>query len=188
MSANVIEVQAQNFPQNFPQKFQNLTGVLRFKALTAPVMLGRNGVAPAEHKREGDGKTPLGLYPVRYFFYRGDRMAKPKTRLAARALEPSFGWCDDPKDKSYNQFVKLPYRASCETLWRADGLYDLILVLGFNDQPALPQKGSAIFMHCAAKQKTPTEGCVALELDALRQLLALCDEETKIAITCAHQK
>src|SRR3954466_3737371 len=98
---------------------------------------------------EGDGITPRGIFPVREIFYRADRLVSPRTRLPLRAIQDDDGWCDAPDDLNYNRLVKLPYPASTETLWREDHLYDLVAVLGYNDDPIVPGKGSAIFMHLA---------------------------------------
>ncbi|HEY5346811.1 MAG TPA: hypothetical protein VIJ72_01360, partial [Rhizomicrobium sp.] len=74
------------------------------------------------------------------------------------------GWCDAPGDPSYNRPVRLPYPASAEQLWREDHVYDIIVVLGFNDDPVIAGKGSAIFLHLAKPDYAPTAGCVALAL------------------------
>ena len=114
---------------------------------------------------EGDGITPRGSFPVREIFYRADRMAKPATVLPLRALEKDDGWCDAPGDPNYNRPVKLPYPASAEQMWREDHLYDLVAVLGYNDDPIVPGKGSAIFLHLARPDFSATHGCVALACD-----------------------
>jgi L,D-peptidoglycan transpeptidase YkuD (ErfK/YbiS/YcfS/YnhG family) len=114
---------------------------------------------------EGDGITPLGRFPVREIFYRADRIPKPVTALPLRAMEKDDGWCDAPYDPAYNRLVKLPYPASAERLWRQDHLYDLVAVLGYNDDPVVPGKGSAIFLHVARPDFSATHGCVALPLD-----------------------
>lgn len=114
---------------------------------------------------EGDGITPRGSWPVREVFYRADRIARPNTALPLRAIAQDDGWCDAPGDANYNRLVKLPYPASAETLWRDDHLYDLVLVLGYNDAPVVPGKGSAIFLHLARPDFSPTHGCVALALN-----------------------
>lgn len=167
-------------------------GVLLFKGLRLEALLGEAGGIEEAHKIEGDGKTPLGLYDLLYFFWRADKLPQPQTALRGKKLEPSFGWCDDSTDKAYNKFVQLPYPARAENLWRDDGLYDLIVVLGFNNNPPQANRGSAIFMHCAARapDNNPTKGCVALAKADLIKVLALCDEETKIKITLesARQK
>ena len=134
--------------------------------------VGKGGIAIKGG--EGDGITPIGSWPFRYLLWRPDRIAKPETILPLRAIEPNDGWCDAPGDPHYNQLVKLPYAASHEELWRFDHLYDLVAVLGYNDAPVVPGKGSAIFMHLARPDFGPTAGCVALTLnDALAALKQL---------------
>lgn len=116
---------------------------------------------------EGDGITPRGRFPVREIFYRADRIPAPRTHLPLHKIEQDDGWCDAPDDPNYNRLVKLPYPASAETMWREDHLYDLVAVLGYNDDPVLPGKGSAIFMHLAKPDYSPTQGCVAMAYDDL---------------------
>lgn len=134
--------------------------------------LGRSGVVPETDKVEGDGATPLGRYLMRRVLYREDRVSRPETRLPVRAIRPDDGWCDAPADPAYNRPVRLPYPASCETLLREDELYDIILVLGHNDDPPQAGLGSAIFLHCKRGEYEPTEGCVALARSDVETLLA----------------
>ena len=133
--------------------------------------LGRSGVAPADDKREGDGKTPLGEWPLKQEHNQADHDNTPQTALETRAIMPDEGWCDAPEDPSYNRPVRLPYPASAERLWRDDGLYDLVVVLGHNDDPVEPGMGSAIFLHLAATDYRPTEGCVAIRRADMETLL-----------------
>jgi L,D-peptidoglycan transpeptidase YkuD (ErfK/YbiS/YcfS/YnhG family) len=142
-----------------------VAGPLRF-----PCAMGRGGRRAL--KREGDGATPIGVWPMREVFYRADRVARPRTMLPVTPLRPDDGWCDDPRDRNYNRPVRLPYAASHECLWRDDRLYDLIVVLGYNDRPRVRGRGSAIFMHLAAPGFAPTEGCIALREADLRSILA----------------
>lgn len=135
-------------------------------------MLGRSGVVAAEMKREGDGASPLGVWPIRRVLYRQDRGAKPHTALPLSAIRPQDGWCDAPSDPAYNRPVSLPYPASAESLFREDHVYDLIVVLGHNDDPVRGGMGSAIFLHLERPERTPTEGCVALSRADLERLLA----------------
>ena len=114
--------------------------------------------------------------------YRPDRIAKPTTGLPIKALSPSDGWCDDPNHPSYNKFIKKPFGASHETLWRIDKIYDLIVVLGYNSDPIVPGRGSAIFLHLTGSSFTPTQGCVALKLDDLSEILVSCSRGTKLII------
>jgi L,D-peptidoglycan transpeptidase YkuD (ErfK/YbiS/YcfS/YnhG family) len=135
--------------------------------------LGRSGVVIAGSKREGDGATPLGDWPMRQVFWRPDRLEKPITQLPVISLRPDIGWCDDPAHPAYNSQVVLPFPASHENLWREDHIYDLIVVLGYNDDPAIAGKGSAIFLHIAREDFSPTEGCVACSRDDLLALLRI---------------
>ena len=87
-------------------------------------------------------------------------------------LESTDGWCDDPGHADYNRPVALPHDASCETLWRDDSLYDLIVVTSHNSTPVVPGAGSAIFVHVAGSPDyPPTEGCIAFARDDLEQIL-----------------
>ncbi len=147
---------------------------------------GCHGITDA--KKEGDGTTPAGLFALRRVFYRADRIARPQTSLPIDELTPDDGWCDDPDDPKYNQWVRLPYRGRAEKLWREDGLYDIIIVIGFNDAPARAGLGSAIFIHRADPRGALTQGCIALALDDLRALLKIAEPETKIRISRARQK
>ena len=116
---------------------------------------------------EGDRITPAGRWPLRRIFYRPDRLPLPRADLPVTALAPDDGWCDAPLDPNYNRLVKLPYGASAEEMWRRDNLYDLVVVVGFNDAPVVQGKGSAIFLHVASPGYGPTAGCVALARDDL---------------------
>ena len=134
--------------------------------------LGPAGVIPAAEKREGDGASPAGVWPIRRVLYRPDRGPAPATALPVRAIAPDDGWCDAPGDPAYNRPVQLPYPASAEQMWREDHLYDIVVVLGHNDAPAVPGLGSAIFLHLAKADYQPTHGCVAVARPDLEALLA----------------
>lgn len=160
-------------------------GVLSFNQRHFRCTLGRAGVSAV--KREGDFATPAGEFPLRRVLYRADRIAAPVTRLPLQALEPNDGWCDAPNDRAYNRQVKLPYSARAEKLWRDDGIYDVIVVLGHNDDPPVAQMGSAIFLHVTSlpaggADYSPTEGCVALSLTDLLEVLRSADAHSKIQI------
>lgn len=146
-------------------------GVLSGPSLTVDVALGKNGTIAAADKREGDGKTPLGTYPMRRVFYRPDKVVAPKCALPVAPLSPSLGWCDDPAHAAYNHLVQLPFSGSHEKMWREDTLYNLVLVIGHNDDPPMPGLGSAIFIHCAKEGLKPTEGCVAMPEPAMLNFL-----------------
>ncbi len=144
--------------------------------------LGKAGVTPAAAKREGDLASPIGVWPIRRVLYRPDRGPAPATALAAEPLSPDDGWCDAPDDPAYNRPVKLPYPASAETMWRDDHLYDLVVVLGHNDDPPVAPMGSAIFLHLAREGYLPTEGCVAVAREDMEALLAAARPGDAVAI------
>jgi len=144
-------------------------GVLLFGASRYRAALGRGGVTAA--KREGDGATPAGLLPLRRILYRADRIRRPRTGLPTMPLAPHDGWCDDPAHADYNRIVRLPHDGRHEELWRSDGVYDLIGVLGWNDGPVERGRGSAIFLHAARPDLAPTEGCIALPLRDLLEVV-----------------
>jgi L,D-peptidoglycan transpeptidase YkuD (ErfK/YbiS/YcfS/YnhG family) len=142
--------------------------------------LGRAGIAAA--KRESDGATPAGRFPLRYLLYRPDRLEPPETGLGLLPLFPDQGWCDDPADALYNRPVRRPYVARHEALWRADEVYDLVLVLGYNDDPVRPGLGSAVFLHVARPDYAATQGCVALAKGDLLTLLSTAGPGDGVAV------
>ena len=158
-------------------------GELRHRGLRVRCAVGRGGIR--WDKREGDGATPAGRFALTEVLYRSDRGARPQTLLPVRALSAQDGWCDGPGDEQYNRLVALPYAGHHEELWRADGVYDLLAVIGFNDSPPVPGRGSAIFLHVASPGWGATDGCVAIELRALRTVLAGCGPGTMIDIGLA---
>jgi len=132
-------------------------------------VLGRGGVRA--DKQEGDGATPAGQLPLRRVLYRADRIRPPETVVPLEPIGPADGWCDDPTHPDYNRPVTLPHPASHEALWRADGVYDIVGVLGWNDAPPQASRGSAIFLHVARPDRAPTEGCIALPVAELLAVL-----------------
>jgi L,D-peptidoglycan transpeptidase YkuD (ErfK/YbiS/YcfS/YnhG family) len=134
-------------------------------------------------KREGDGATPAGWFPLRRLLYRPDRLERPPTGLPVLALSPADGWCDGSEDPLYNRQIRLPYPASHERLWRADAIYDLIVILGHNDDPVRPGAGSAVFLHLARADYAPTQGCIALARPDLLAVLATAGLGDGILVT-----
>lgn len=155
-------------------------GLLQCGGRTYRCALGHGGITG--EKREGDGATPAGCFDLRRVLYRADRLAAPETGLAVSPIGQTDGWCDDPGDAAYNRPVILPCPASHERLWRADAVYDVVVVLGHNDDPPEPGLGSAIFMHVARPDYAPTEGCVALEPGDLLEVLAACGPGDRICV------
>jgi L,D-peptidoglycan transpeptidase YkuD (ErfK/YbiS/YcfS/YnhG family) len=156
-------------------------GRLHWSHGSALAAVGRLGVKADKH--EGDGATPAGTYPLVSIFYREDKVARPESALSVTRLAPNDGWVDAPGDPNYNRLVTLPYPASHEEMWRDDGLYDALVVIGYNLDPVVPGAGSAIFLHIAAPDFAPTAGCVAVEKSVLLGLLPLLGPGSKITIS-----
>lgn len=147
-------------------------GVITWSSKKYRCAIGKSGVIASIDKREGDNKSPLGDWPIRRVFYRADRVEKPDTKLEVIQLNDQMGWCDDPNDpENYNTLVTLPYSLSHEKLWREDHVYDIIVELGYNDSPPVIGLGSAIFMHVKRNDYEGTDGCVALSIEHLREVL-----------------
>lgn len=155
-------------------------GWLMAGSMVVPVALGRGGIQA--NKREGDGATPRGSFKLRRLWWRSDRHVRPPTLLPAHRIEPDDGWCDDPADRHYNQRVKVPAGSNADRLTRADHLYDFIVELDHNTRPRIAGRGSAVFIHAARPHFAPTAGCVALDIGALRRLLARLGPRTKIMV------
>lgn len=151
-------------------------GLLKFGSKAYPCALGKEGVTL--QKKEGDYKSPAGKFVIRNIYYRYDKLCQPLySQVPLMAILKEDGWCDDPDDKAYNRPVNLPHHASAEQFWRDDDLYDVIVVLGYNDTPAVAGKGSAIFMHISKnlndRNYLGTEGCVALNKSDLLEILPM---------------
>jgi L,D-peptidoglycan transpeptidase YkuD (ErfK/YbiS/YcfS/YnhG family) len=144
-------------------------GLLHMESKAVPCTIGKGGACSATDKREGDGCTPLGSWPIRGALLRPGTDLAPPSLLPWRWLRTSDGWSDEGADPAYNRPVRHPHGFSAERMWREDSLYDAVLVLGHNDSPPVAGKGSAIFLHLSGPR--PTEGCVAINHDAMGQLL-----------------
>ncbi len=93
-----------------------------------------------------------------------------------------MGWCDDPRSDKYNKLIKLPSNYSYEKLYRKDNIYDIVLVLNYNMDPVIKNKGSAIFIHITKKNYKKTEGCVAIKKVQLLKIIKKLKNKTKIKI------
>ena len=142
--------------------------------------VGAGGVR--EDKVEGDAATPVGEFPLRHIYFRNDRLVLPKVQLPARPITKHDGWCDDPRSPAYNRLVRIPNEWSHEKMWREDGLYDVVVVIGYNDDPPEGEWGSAIFLHIAREDMSPTQGCVAFARDDLLELVPLLAPGTRINV------
>tara|TARA_B100001248_G_C27333870_1_gene432822 strand:- start:664 stop:1164 length:501 start_codon:yes stop_codon:yes gene_type:complete len=122
-------------------------------------------------KKEGDLITPKGKYKIKYILFRKDRIKKIQSKIKKIVIKKNMGWCDDPKSKQYNKLVKLPFKYKFEKLYRKENVYDIILVLNYNMNPVIKNRGSAIFIHIAKNNYEKTKGCVAIKKVHLLKIL-----------------
>ncbi|MGH7030866.1 MAG: L,D-transpeptidase family protein [Stellaceae bacterium] len=162
------------------QNLEYRDGRLTWPGGSARAAVGRAGVSA--NKREGDGATPAGSYPLACGFYRADRVAAPRSGLPIRPLAPHDAWVDDPADRCYNRLVSLPYPADAEPMWLEGAVYDLLVVISYNMAPVVPGAGSAIFLHVARHDFSPTAGCIAVARGVLISLMPLLGRGSVIAI------
>lgn len=164
-------------------RVSSTAGRLIFGGLDIPCAIGRSGSCPASAKQEGDGCTPLGRWPVRGALLRPGRVAlNQPLAIPWRWTRTHDGWSDGVQDPAYNRPVRLPRRWSAESLQRDDEAYDIIIVLGHNDDPPVPGAGSAIFFHIWVDGR-PTEGCVAIAPKEMRRILPLLLPDTALEIS-----
>jgi L,D-peptidoglycan transpeptidase YkuD (ErfK/YbiS/YcfS/YnhG family) len=147
---------------------------------TIKVALGRGGIRA--NKREGDGGTPSGTFRPLRLWWRADRYPRPSTFLPARAIRPEDAWCEDAASRRYNQPLRLDATDGGDRLTRDDHLYDFIIEIDHNTKPRIAGRGSAIFLHLARRDFSPTSGCVSMTSGAMLRLLARLGPETKIVI------
>ena len=154
---------------------------LEFNGKTYKCAVGKAGFS--YDKNEGDNCTPIGNFALRRVLYRADKLEHPVTQLPTDKIYKNNGWCDDVNDEKYNHIISLPYSAHHENLWRDDNLYDVVVPIGYNDNPVEKGKGSAIFLHVARPDYSGTEGCVALALPDLLEVLRGVDGNARIIIS-----
>ena len=118
--------------------------------------IGKNDFS--NKKKEGDKKTPAGVFTLGKVFYRKDKIKNLKTSLEKKVIKQNMAWCDDPNNKSYNKLI-LTSNKKKEKLYRKDNLYNIIVVINYNIRPTIKNKGSAIFIHLARKNYSGTMGC-----------------------------
>ena len=161
--------------------FVKKTGILKFAKYTIKCFLGKKGIT--SNKKEGDFKTPEGTFFLRYVMYRPDRIKIPKTNLPIRIIKKNHICCDNPEHPNYNKIFETKNLNLGEKLWRKDFLYDIVVVIGYNDNPIVKDKGSAIFLHLTNKKYKATRGCVAILKKDFVKILPLISRNTKISIS-----
>ncbi len=155
-------------------------GLLLAGPLAFPVALGRGGILA--NKREGDGATPRGTYRLKRLWWRADRNPRPPTPLPLRQITAEDAWCEDPADRRYNQPIRISPHAPGDRLRRDDHLYDFIIEIDHNTRPRIARLGSAVFIHLARPDLTPSAGCVTMSKACMRALLRQIGRDTRIEI------
>ena len=151
-----------------------------FNSYKIKCAIGKRGIKKI--KKEGDKSTPKGKFSLNYVLYRSDRIKKLSTNLKKIIIKKNMGWCDDPKSKNYNQLIKFPFKFRAEKIYLKENIYDLIVVLNYNMQPIIPNKGSAIFLHLAKRDYSSTKGCVAISKKDMIMLLSKIKRKTYLNI------
>ncbi len=142
--------------------------------------IGKKGVS--NKKREGDKKTPKGIFGLGNLYYRKDRIKKPKTILKCIEISKNMGWCDDINEPNkYNKLIKIKKNIKCEKLRRSNHQYDLLIPIKYNFDYPKVGLGSCIFIHLTKDYKS-TAGCIALKKKDFLIMLRLIDKKTKIKI------
>ena len=135
------------------------------------------------NKKEGDKKTPKGIFEIENLYYRRDRIEKPKTLLKCIEIKKEMGWCNDIYfPKKYNKLIKIEKKIKHEKLKRKDKKYDLLIPIKYNFKNPIVGRGSCIFIHLTENYK-PTAGCVALKKKDFLIMLKLIKKNTKIKIS-----
>jgi len=156
------------------------SGYLKYKKFKFRCALGKAGIK--NKTKEGDNITPKGSYKAIKLFYRNDKVSKIKTILKKFKIKKNMGWCDDVSSNYYNKQIKINKKISHEKLHRKDNLYDIVVVLNYNINPIIKEKGSAIFLHVAKKNYNKTQGCIALKKNDLLNLISKIKNNTQIKI------
>ena len=142
--------------------------------------IGKNGTTI--YKKEGDKKTPRGLFEVENLYFRRDRKEKPLTLLKCIEIKKNMGWCDDIRfPNKYNKLFKIEKKIKHEKLKRKDYKYDFLIPIKYNFKKPVAGKGSCIFIHLT-KDYRPTEGCIALKEKDFLIMLKLIKKNSKIKI------
>ena len=123
--------------------------------------IGKKGAT--SKKKEGDKKTPKGIFKIENLYFRKDRLKKPLTLLKCIEIKKNMGWCDDIRfPKKYNKLIKIDKKIGHEKLTRKDNKYDFLIPIKYNFKKPVTGLGSCIFIHLTKNYK-PTAGCVALK-------------------------
>ena len=154
---------------------------LYFQKYKLRCSIGKRGISIK--KKEGDKSTPKGEFKLKYILYRKDRVFDLQTKLKKIKIDKKMGWCDDPKSSYYNKIINYPFKYRSEKLWRKENVYDIIIIIDYNLNPIIKNKGSAIFLHIAKRKYQPTAGCIAVSKKNIKLIASKVNKRTKIKIS-----
>ena len=133
-------------------------------------------------KIEGDKKTPKGTFEIENLYFRKDRKVKPLTSLKCIEIKKNMGWCNDIRfPNKYNKLIKIKETVKHEQLKRKDYKYNYLLVIKYNSNNIIKNKGSAIFLHLTKNFKK-TSGCIAVRENDFLVISKLLNRNSKISI------
>jgi L,D-peptidoglycan transpeptidase YkuD (ErfK/YbiS/YcfS/YnhG family) len=133
--------------------------------------VGWNGLRV--NRREGDGTTPVGTFPILPRMY--GNAANPGVRFRYTRLRCGDWWVEDPASGAYNTFqrvgcgVRPPFKVTTPDMSKSVHAYAYLAVIGFNMNPIIPRRGSGIFLH--VQVHSSTNGCVSLPRAQLLRVL-----------------
>jgi len=142
--------------------------------------IGKRGIT--SNKKERDSKTPKGSFLLKSIFYRKDKIYNLRSSLRKKIITKNMGWCDDVSSIHYNKLIRFPFSHGAEKLWLRDRIYDVIIIINYNLKPVIKNKGSAIFLHMAKKNYSPTKGCIAISKRDMLLLIGKIGKKTKLII------
>ena len=148
-----------------------------------PARVGRNGLSG--NRREGDGTTPTGTFPIGRTMYGNE--PNPGVRFRYRRLVCGDWWNEDPSSPTYNSFQHVPcgrrppFEVVSEGMWQDRRAYPYLAVVEFNMHPVVPGRGSGIFLH--AQTGGATNGCISLRRPDLVRVLRWLSPRSSPQIT-----
>lgn len=150
-------------------------------------VIGKNGFADPGEKREGDGKSPSGIFSLRTAFGYNESI---QTKMPYRQALPDDLWIDDVNAADYNRWVQKDdtKATSYEKMKRDDNLYKYGIIIEYNTDPVVKGYGSAIFFHIWRGKNMPTAGCVAVSEDDIVKLLGWLDPQARPLIIMGTEK
>ena len=160
-------------------------GIIKFPNynINGTAFFGKNGLT--KDKKEGDLKTPIGKFKLGIILgMKPKDEIKLDEKLNYKQITKNMYWVDDSKSKYYNQLVDI---TEVEKDWKtAEHLidfpeqYEYLIEIKTNPKN-IPEKGSAIFLHCSKKKYTA--GCVSTDSKTMQELLTKINKKTMIEIT-----